>query len=324
MKSIRFSSTLALALIACASFAQKTPEPPASVIAPVPPMHGKGESIIIHKNGDSKEKLTIVVDGDNVTINGKPAKDFKDGDVQIMRNHGSDVTAFAPIPGGPKMFSRSFNFQSNDAVLGVMPTDTDNDAGAKINEVTEGSAADKAGLKEGDVITNIGDKKITDADDLYETLGKYKPNDKVAITYMRDKKENTTTATLDKNKTQPFVWNGNNDDFNMFKLKDGKGFNFMWDDNKPRLGMRVQDTENSGGVTVKDIDDENSPAAKAGLKENDVITGVNGKAVQSVKDIKDQLNDLKPGDDVKLQYKRNGTTQSATVHIPKPLQTSDL
>ncbi len=88
--------------------------------------------------------------------------------------------------------------------------------------------------------------------------------------------------------------------------------------------MRVQDTENSQGVTVMDIDDEDSPAAKAGLQEKDVITEVNGKTVQSVKDIKDQLKDAKPGDDVKLQYKRNGTLQSATVHLPKQLQTSDL
>ena len=322
MKSIRFSFSLALALIACASFAQKTPPPPPA-IAPVPPAHGKGESIIIHKDGDSKEKLTIVVDGDNVTINGKPAKDFKNGDVEVIQHSGWDADAFAMTPphGGPKVYNRSFNFQSNDAVLGVMPTDGDN--GAKINEVTEGSAAAKAGLKEGDVITKIGDKKIASADDLYEAMGKYKPNDKVTVTYMRDKKENTTTATLDKSKSHPFVWNGNNDDMKMFKLDDGRGFNFMWND-KPRLGMRVQDTENSGGVTVKDIDDEDSPAAKAGLKENDVITQVNGKAVQSVKDIKDQLKDLKPGDDVKLQYKRNGATQSATVHIPKPLETSDL
>ena len=322
MKSIRFSFSLALALIACASFAQKTPPPPPA-IAPVPPAHGKGESIIIHKDGDSKEKLTIVVDGDNVTINGKPAKDFKNGDVEVIQHSGWNADAFAMTPphGGTKVYNRSFNFQSNDAVLGVMPTDGDN--GAKINEVTEGSAAAKAGLKEGDVITKIGDKKIASADDLYEAMGKYKPNDKVTVTYMRDKKENTTTATLDKSKSHPFVWNGNNDDMKMFKLDDGRGFNFMWND-KPRLGMRVQDTENGGGVTVKDIDDEDSPAAKAGLKENDVITQVNGKAVQSVKDIKDQLKDLKPGDDVKLQYKRNGATQSATVHIPKPLETSDL
>ena len=100
MKSIRFSSTLALALLACVGFAQKTPEPQAAAIPPVPPIHGKGESIIIHKNGDGKEKLTIVVDGDNVTINGKPAKDFKDGDVEVIASSWSDVIAYAPIPTG--------------------------------------------------------------------------------------------------------------------------------------------------------------------------------------------------------------------------------
>ncbi len=325
MKPIRFSSTLALALITCVGFAQKTPEPPAPAIAPVPPIHGKGESIIIHKNGDSKEKLTIVVDGDNVTINGKPAGDFKKGDVEIIRGD-NDVLIHPPMPpvppfGGAKAFTRNFNFKSNDAVLGVMPVDGDN--GAKLSEVTKGSAADKAGLKEGDVVTKINDKKIEDADDLYDAVGKYKPTDKVTITYMRDKKQNTTTATLDKNKANTFVWNGNDGDFNKFKFKDGNDLNFMWDE-KPRLGLRVQDTENGQGVTVKDIDDDDSPAAKAGLKEDDVITEVNGKAVQSVKDIKDQLKDLKQGDDVKLTYKRNGTTQTATVHIPKPLQTSDL
>jgi serine protease Do len=323
MKHLRFSSTLALILIAGAGMAQTAaPTPPK---APTPPMNDKEQSIIIHKNGDTKEKMTIVIDGDNVTINGKPAKDFKNGDVQIVSGDNAYLV-HPPVPpmtfqGGPKAYVRSFRMRSNDAVLGIMPEDADN--GAKINEVTTGSAADKAGLKTGDVITKIDGNKIADADDVYDAIGKHKPNDKVTITYLRDKKENTTTATLDKSKEQSFVWNGNDDAdaYNFFK--DNKDFNFNRN-NKPRLGLRVQDTENGQGVAVKDIDDEDSPAAKAGLKEDDVITGVNGKPVQSVQDIKDQLKDLKPGDDVKLQYKRNGTTQTATVHVPKPLQTSDL
>ncbi|TKK64639.1 PDZ domain-containing protein [Ilyomonas limi] len=320
MKKLRFSSALLLAFIACAGFAQTAPIPPA---APIPPIHDKGESIIIHKNGDNKEKLTIVVDGDNITINGKSAKDFKDGDVQVIRRDRDFVMPAVPpmFPqGGAKAFVRNFNYRDNDAMLGIMPTDADN--GAKINEVTEGSAADKAGLKEGDVITKINDTKIEDADDVYDAIGKYKPNDKITITYMRDGKESTATATLDKNKSRAFAWSNNDDAFDVFR--NNPAFNFEWNDNKPRLGLRVQDIENSQGVKVMDINDDDSPAAKAGLKEDDIITGVNGKAVQSVKDIKDQLKEIKPGDDVKLQYKRNGTVQSATVHIPKPLQTSDL
>ena len=45
----------------------------------------KQKDIIIRKKGDSKEKTTIVIDGDKVTINGKPAEDYKDDDVEIMK-----------------------------------------------------------------------------------------------------------------------------------------------------------------------------------------------------------------------------------------------
>ena len=105
-----------------------------------------------------------------------------------------------------------------------------------------------------------------------------------------------------------------------------KNFSLNWDDHQPRLGLRVQDLENSTGVKVIDVNDDNdSPAAKAGLKEDDIITQVNGKPVQSVKDVKDQLADIKPGDDIKVTYQRgNSAAQTATLHIPKPLQTSDL
>src|SRR5690348_1115560 len=108
MKHLRFSSTLLLLCFACAGFAQTTPTPPT---APMPPIGDKNENIIIHKNVDNKEKMTIVIDGDNVTINGKPAKDFKDGDVEVLRGNDMVVPAFPPMPlqGGSKAFVRSFN-----------------------------------------------------------------------------------------------------------------------------------------------------------------------------------------------------------------------
>ncbi len=322
MKKIIVPAALLMALIVTETDAQIPP----AVLAP--PAKEKSENIIIRKNGNKKEKLTIVVDGDNITVNGKPAKDFKDSDIEIIHDNDDAIDIFPPMPpmppmpvhGGAKTFTRNFTIHSNSAVLGLMPEDGDD--GARITEVTKGSAADKAGLKEDDVITKIGDTKIDDAGDVYDAIGKYKPNDKVTITYKRDKKENTVTATLDKN-TARTLYNNSEDMFNAAPFVNGKSFNFSWN-SKPRLGLRIQDTENSGGVTVTDIDDEDAPAAKAGLREKDIITEVNGKNVQSVKDVKDQLKDMKPGDDIKLQYKRGAASQSATIHIPKPLQTSDL
>ena len=314
MKTKFVSLSALLILLATATFAQIAPPP-----SPAP---AKNENIIIHKNGDSKEKTTIVIDGDKVTINGKPAEDYKGSDVTIMNgnrfNHNSLMppVPIAPMPpqGGPKMFMQNFSGFGNDAVLGVMSESTDN--GATISSITKNSAAEKAGLKKGDVITKVGDDTIDDANDLVEAIGKHKPADKVSITYQRDKKEATVTATLDKNKNGSFVWNNDNNVF--------RNFAFDLNNGKPHLGLQVQDVENGSGVRVLSINDDDSPAAKAGLKEDDVITQIGGKTVKSVNDLKDALADVKAGDNVTINYQRGSASQTATVHFPKPLQTSDL
>ncbi|MEP7319246.1 MAG: PDZ domain-containing protein, partial [Panacibacter sp.] len=189
------------------------------------PDEKKSESIIIRKKGNSKEKLTIVVDGDKVTVNGKPVDDYKSDNVDIIREDDEfdmpmpAMAMRAPMPPGAdwKMFGDDFmrEIHSNKAFLGVMTKETEE--GARVTEVTKESAAAKAGIKEGDVITKVGDEKIKDADDLYKAIGKYKPDDKVVVTYKRDGKENTATATLAENKqVRAFSWkNGDGyDNFN--------------------------------------------------------------------------------------------------------------
>jgi len=285
----------------------------------------KDETIVIRKKGDSKEKYTIVVDGDNITINGKPVENFKGDGVEVLHNEDNMIWAgpgaftFKGMPhGGMKMFGGdNFFMRGNKAFLGVVSEKADE--GVKIKEVTKESAAAKAGLKEGDIITKVGDTKIDDADDLYEAVGKYNPDDKVAITYKRDGKENTTTATLEKSKQMNLSFNYNNDDFKHI----GPGVRAFGWSGKPRLGMQVQDTDEGKGVKVLDVDDD-TPAEKAGIKEDDIITDVNGKAVNSVDELRDAVKELKEGDVIKLNYKRNNQSQSAEIKIPKKLKTSDL
>lgn len=288
----------------------------------------KDETIVIRKKSDSKEKYTIVVDGDNITINGKPVEDFKGDGVEVLRNEdnmiwaGPDAFAFKSFNaphGGMKMFGGdNFSLHGNKAFLGVISEKTDD--GVKVKEVTKESAAAKAGLKEGDVITKVGETKIEDADDLYEAVGKYNPDDKVNITYKRDGKENTTTATLGKSKEMNFSFNYNTDDLKGRFAPGVKAFGWS---GKPRLGMQVQDTDEGKGVKVLDVDDD-TPADKAGIKEDDIITDVNGKAVNSVDELRNAVKELKEGDVIKLNYKRNNQAQSAEVRIPKKLKTSDL
>src|SRR5258706_12335787 len=70
--------------------------------------------------------------------------------------------------------------------------------GVKIKDITKESASEKAGLKEGDIITKIDDKKIEDPDDLSTAIKNHKPGDKVTVTFLRDKKEQKLTAELGK------------------------------------------------------------------------------------------------------------------------------
>ncbi|MFY1690094.1 trypsin-like peptidase domain-containing protein [Plantactinospora sp. WMMB782] len=79
--------------------------------------------------------------------------------------------------------------------LGVQVTPAEN-GGALIGGVVPGSPAAKAGLQQGDVVTQFGDKKIGDADDLVGAVQAGKVGDQVQVTYTRNGVEKTATVTL--------------------------------------------------------------------------------------------------------------------------------
>ena len=294
----------------------------------------RSSDVIIRKKGDSKEKMTIVIDGDKVTINGKPVEDYKNDDIEIIHDDDMFETttpeAFALAPNaGFGDFNSDFmrEIHSNKAFLGVMTKKVAD--GAEITEVTKESAAEKAGLKEGDIITKINDDKIEDADDLYQIIGKYKPEDKVTITYKRGGKENKVDVKLGENKhVKVYSWNnrkGKNFNFK-YQMPPGvqnwNGFDGRWN-KKPRLGLQVQETEDNKGVKVLDVD-EDEPAGKAGIEEDDILTAVNGKPIESLETLKEAMKDVKDGDTLKFDILRDGKSQTINVKFPKELKTTDL
>lgn len=293
----------------------------------------KNQNIIITKKGDTKEKYTIVIDGNNVTINGKPVDEFTSDNLDIEKIDCDDcsfknIAPFVIGNGDSRSFDRNFmrSISNNKAFLGVM-TETVKD-GAQITDVSEESPAEKTGLKEDDIITKVGDDKITGPDDLYKAIGKYKPEDKVNITYKRDGKDASTNATLGTNtEARVFSWNGDdgqNFNFQVPQMPEmpQHNFAFSWN-NKPRLGIQLQDTDDESGVKVIGVDEE-SAAEKAGLKEDDIITKVNATDIKSTEDLKKITKDAKPGDSFTVTYKRNGEVKTTTVRFPKELKTIDL
>src|SRR5690349_2727394 len=51
----------------------------------------KGETIVITRKGDDKEKMTVVIDGDKITVNGKPVEELKDADISVSRHSYNDM-----------------------------------------------------------------------------------------------------------------------------------------------------------------------------------------------------------------------------------------
>jgi S1-C subfamily serine protease len=65
-----------------------------------------------------------------------------------------------------------------------------------VSDITNGSAADKADLKSGDVIVRIDDRSINDATELVVAIRSYAPGDTIEIGYQRDGQDRTTTLVL--------------------------------------------------------------------------------------------------------------------------------
>lgn len=317
----------------------------------------KKEQIIIRKKGDKTEKTTIVIEGDKVTVNGKPVEKG-DKDIIIERFDGDDafIMRMPKVPGMkgyPKMyrfegpewnqeFMKEFKFDmKGGAFLGVITNE--NDKGAAIDEVQKETAAEKAGLQKGDIITKVGDKKIDGPDDLVEAITAKKPNDEVEITYLRDGKEKKAKVKLGESKFPGEMFQHNMELKNeLFKEKQrvfqDRQFDFQYRmpqkfkqfegdmllmHNRPQLGATIQDTEEGNGVKVLEVD-KDSPAAKNGLQKDDIITEINGKKVENVGNAREALREKNEKNVWNLKVTRGGNPVNIEVKIPKKLNKADL
>src|SRR5215207_7547253 len=293
------------------------------------------ETIIITRKGDLGDKAVIELNGDKVIVNGKEVKEGdKDAGITVHRNKFSNSSrgSYAISPG-----NWSFNFDddgmslfdedNNRAMLGVV-TEGD-EKGAEIQSITKESAAEKAGLKKGDIITHIGGKKIESTDDVTTSVRAQKPGDKITVTYLREGKEQKATAELGK-------WKGikmgaaNAPRFEMGQfnqLEQGppmvfNGTTFSYG-GRPKLGLSIQDTDDGVGVKVLDVDSE-SQAAKSGLKKDDVIVGIDDHEVNTTDDVTRIIRANKEKYNYNFKIKRDGKNQNVEVKFPKKLKTADL
>jgi serine protease Do/serine protease DegQ len=127
-----------------------------------------------------------------------------------------------------------------------------NAQGALVSQVVEGSAAEKAGIKAGDIITAINGKPVKDAQGLRNSIGMLSIGERVDVALLRDGKPRRVTAMIgERDAAAEAAAAGMHRGLEGAELADAQG----------------------GGVLIRTVA-EGSPAAQRGLRANDVIIGV--------------------------------------------------
>jgi serine protease Do len=215
-------------------------------------------------------------------------------------------------------------------------------SGAAIEEVRSGSPAEKAGLKAGDVVIEYDGERVRSARQLTRLVSETPAGRTVKAAVMRAGKRvdvdltpesgsafafsERTRADLERLRTdlerqiRPQI-----DRLRDLYIEPPAVFEFRGSVQTGRLGISAQDltpqlAEYFGvkdGVLVSSVTAE-SVAAKAGLKAGDVITAIDGSAVEDVSDVRRRVDRLDDGEDFTIAVTRDRKTQTFNAKMTIP------
>jgi serine protease Do len=155
--------------------------------------------------------------------------------------------------------------------------------GAIVSDVTAGSAADRAGIKRGDVLKSFNGQPVQDINSLRNRVAEAGPGSNATVVVQRDGSEKSLTVKLDEAAVS----------------KEARGNESSAPDDKaalgvavapltPELAARVNLPKDAKGVIVRQVNPDGR-AADAGIQAGDVILEVNRQPVQSVDELKAAL-----------------------------------
>ncbi len=199
------------------------------------------------------------------------------------------------------------------AQLGIYPQDVTptiarqfgvkDSEGALVGEVVAGSPAQRAGLKNGDIILDVNGKQVTDANQLRNMISTMQPNSNVNLKVWRDGAEHTMPVTLGElNPQEASNRSGRGPNFNGSSgALDGVSVENL----TPQVARGLGLSPTASGVVVSQVN-QASVAASAGLQQGDVIQEVNRRPVRNVAEFEAAVRNSKQG--TLLLVNRNGHT----------------
>jgi C-terminal processing protease CtpA/Prc len=241
-----------------------------------------------------------------------------------------------------------------EAFLGVGLEDVeDGTRGARVRSVESESAAERAGIETGDVITRFDGEAVRSARQLARLVRETPPGRAVDVEVTRNGAAKTLTATLDEGQhplhrglhlgdenvfvpdledfdveidvpeglphapgPHVFRWHGDED----------HDFTMSWPPTRPRLGVSVLEIDGQladyfgvpggRGVLVSSVN-EGSPAEKAGLEAGDVVLEFEGKKIETSRDLRRLVQKVEGGGSVTLKILRDEKPRDIEVALPE-------
>lgn len=166
--------------------------------------------------------------------------------------------------------------------------------GVYVNGITDGGAAQKAGMKEGDIITKVGSVDVGNVTQLQEQVGRFRPGDKVAVTVLRDGRENVVDMTL----------RGREGTLTASVKKTSDVLNTLGADLRAANENELRALRLERGVKVAAVN--GGKFRSSGIREGFIITSIDQQPVSSPEDIQRLLSDRKGGVLIEGYYP-NGT-----------------
>ena len=181
--------------------------------------------------------------------------------------------------------------------------------GALINNVSADSAAEKAGVKVGDVILAFDGSEVVSSSDLPPLVGLTPPGTKAKITVFRNGKTMEIPIVVGELPQDMLAKSATSSTKPAPGNKLGLVVEDLTAEQRKQLGLKDE------GVLITRVD--GSAARRAALQPGDIVLMVGRKSVSSASDFSASVKQLKSGDSVMLLIRRNDVTSFVAIEVPK-------